>query len=218
MEKLTCSNISAPILKRLVNLQEYGIAEYDWLKVDAILLSEVEQQQIQQLQTRLRNSWMLLMNEATIWARGIYPLLILAEHSQIQAWSEIYLKATYSKFEIEGITDGVLGKCVAGTMETPYLVVVEAKRGLEATNPVYQLYGQLLAAAHMNWQNDSREPQEIFGCYTIADIWTFIRAEISGIITDKPTLCVEYSREFSEPQEAEIIVKILKRIVANTNK
>ncbi|OQW92019.1 MAG: hypothetical protein BWK78_02920 [Thiotrichaceae bacterium IS1] len=214
MEKLTLSALSSSLMKRWVNLTEYGIAEYDWLNVDAIVLSESEQQQLQYLKSRLRNSRMLLMNEATIWARGIYPLLILAEQGPIQAWSEVALRATYPQFEIEGIADGVLGKCVSGFLEAPYLVVVEAKRGLEASNPVYQLYGQLLAAAHLNWENDPQDPQEIFGCYTVADSWSFVRAEVAGLTTDKPTLRVEFSREYSEHSEAEILVKILKQIVA----
>jgi hypothetical protein len=214
MEKLIPSFLSSLSLKRWVNLQEHGIAEYSWLNVDAIPLSEAEQQQLQYLQSRLRNSKMLLMNEATVWARGIYPLLTLAEQGQIQAWSEVALRASYAQFEIDGIADGVLGRCVSGFLETPYLVIVEAKRGLEATNPIYQLYGQLLAAARLNWENEPQDPQEIFGCYTIADTWSFVRAEIFGITADKPTLRVEFSREYSEPLEADIIVKILKRIVA----
>lgn len=80
------------------------------------------------------------MNEATIWARGIYPLLLLAEQGNIEAWAGVAMRATYPQFEIEGIADGVLGKCVSGFIETPYLIVVEAKRGLEAPNRVYQLY------------------------------------------------------------------------------
>ncbi len=214
MEKLTLSALSSSYLKRWVNLTEYGIAEYDWLNVDAIILNETELQQLQYLKLKLRNSRLLLMNEATIWARGIYPLLSLAEQGPIQAWSEVALHATYSQFELDGIADGVLGKCVSGFLESPYLVVVEAKRGLEATNPVYQLYGQLLAAAHLNWENDSQDPQEIFGCYTVADSWSFVRAEIAGLSADKPTLRVEFSREYSERSEAEILVKILKRIIA----
>jgi len=40
------------------------------------------------------------------------------------------LRATYPQFEIDGVADGVLGKCVSGLLETPFLVVIEAKRGL----------------------------------------------------------------------------------------
>jgi hypothetical protein len=214
MEKLTPSTLSLPILKRWVNLDEYGIAEYDWLDVEAISLSETEQQELQQIKSRLLNHRTLLMNEATIWARGIYPLLLLAEQGNIEAWAGVPMRATYPQFEMEGIADGVLGKCVSGFIETPYLVVVEAKRGLEAQNPIYQLYGQLLVAAHLNWENDLTEPQEIFGCYTIADNWSFIRAEINGMSADRPTLRIESSMQYAEAYDAETIVKILKGIVS----
>lgn len=214
MEKLILSTLSLPILKQWVNLNEYGIADYDWLNVEAISLSEAEQQELQRLRLRLLNHRTLLMNEATIWARGIYPLLLLAEQGNIEAWAGVAMRATYPQFEIEEIADGVLGKCVSGFIETPYLIVVEAKRGLEAQNPVYQLYGQLLVAAHLNWENDSEEPQEIFGCYTIADSWSFIRAEVNGMSADRPTMRIEFSRQYAEQYDAETIAKILKGIVS----
>jgi len=214
MEKLILSTLSLPSLKQWVNLDEYGIADYDWLNVEAISLSEAEQQELQRLRLRLLNHRTLLMNEATIWARGIYPLLLLAEQGNIEAWAGVAMRATYLQFEMEGIADGVLGKCVSGFIETPYLIVVEAKRGLEAQNPVYQLYGQLLVAAHLNWENNPKEPQEIFGCYTIADSWSFIRAEVNGMIADRPIMRIESSRQYAEQYDAETIVKILKGIVS----
>ncbi len=214
MEKLILSTLSSPSLKRWVNLNECGIAEYDWLNVKAISLNEIEQQDLRRLQLKLKTSRLHLMNEATIWARGIYPLLLLAEQDNIEAWAGVAMSAKYPQFEIEGIVDGVLGKCVSGFIESPYLMVVEAKRGLEAQNPLYQLYGQLLVAAHLNWENDQTEPQEIFGCYTIADSWSFIRAEIMGITADRPTMRIEFSRQYAEQYDAETIVKILKGIVS----
>jgi hypothetical protein len=50
-----------------------------------------------------------------------------------------------------------------------FLVVVEAKRGIEDSDPIPQLYGEMLAAARLNWQLDQQESQVIFGCYAIAD-------------------------------------------------
>ena len=81
-------------------------------------------------------------------------------------------------------------------------------------NPIYQLYGQLLVAAHSNWENNPEEPQEIFGCYTIADSWSFIRAEVNGMIADRPTMQIEFSRQYAEQYDAETIAKILKGIVS----
>jgi hypothetical protein len=76
------------------------------------------------------------------------------------------------------------------------------------------LYAQLLAAARLNWEGDEVPVQEVFGCYTIADSWTFVRAEVSEIESDRPTLKVESSQEYSEKSDATTILKVLKSIVA----
>jgi hypothetical protein len=182
--------------------------------VDSLSASETEKPYLQGLMIRLRQTPTLLINEATLWARAIYPLLVLAERNPIQVWSQVPLQAQYAGFELDGIADGVLGKVVADRLKYPYLVIVETKQGVAGQNPLFQLYAQLLAAAHLNWEQDHLLPQEIFGCYTVADVWTFVRAEISGIDTDMPTLRVEYSREYGEKYEAETILKILKKIVS----
>lgn len=195
MEKLTFAKISLADLKRLVTLQEGIIASHPWTQIDSITLTDNEQRQVQDLKSRLSNCDTHLMNEATIWARAIYPLLSLAEQGSIQAWAEVPLQAQYAQFEIEGVADGVLGKTVAGRVESPYLIVVEAKKGVENQNPVFQLYAQLLAGARLNWENDHQQNQEIFGCYTIADTWKLVRAEIKDIETNLPTMQLEYSKE-----------------------
>ncbi|CAK0761964.1 hypothetical protein CCP3SC15_270027 [Gammaproteobacteria bacterium] len=112
----------------------------------------------------------------------------------------------------------MLGKSYAGRMDAPYLVVIEAKRSIEAQSPVAQCYAQMLAAARLNWEQDNYQPQEIFGCYTIADTWTFIRAEVESIDADKPVMRLETSREYVEKLEAETIVRILKKIVLSKTK
>lgn len=213
MTSFILSKISLADLKNLVFIRERGVENYDWTQIDQIQINDTENRRLQDIQSHLLNYQTHLMNEATIWSRAIYPLLLLAEKPPIQAWAEVALTAQYKNFELDGMADGVLGKCIAGYIETPYLVVVEAKRGLEAQNPQFQLYGQLLAAARINWENDHRVPQEIYGCYTIADTWTFIRGEITDIDADKPIMQIETSREYAEKLEAEVILKILKRIV-----
>jgi hypothetical protein len=215
MIQLSLSNLKLEDLKPYFNLQEKSIAAYDWTKVDSVLLTERETLQIQEIVSHLINHDTVLMNEATIWARAIYPLLLLAEQAEIEAWAEVSLYGKYNQVELFGIADGVLGKSIAGRIESPYLVVIEAKKGIEASNLVFQLYGELLAAAYQNWTNDRNPQQEVFGCYTIGDTWKFLRAEIEGFETDKPTLRVEYSREYVEKLEAEQIFKLLKRIITN---
>jgi len=213
MIHLSLSKLKPGDLDAVVTLTERDVLSEEWMSVEMMGLRDREQQQVQDLQARLLRERLPLMNEATVWSRAIYPLLLLAEQDSIQAWAQVELSAQYKTFKLSGIADGVLGQCIMGELKTPYLVVVEAKRGLEAENLKYQLYGQLLAAGRMNWQHHPQDPQEIFGCYTIADTWTFIRARISGLDTDKPALSLESSRDYGEKVEAATILKLLKGII-----
>ncbi|MEB3229425.1 MAG: hypothetical protein VKJ64_00335 [Leptolyngbyaceae bacterium] len=169
MSKLTFASLSFKSLRQFVRLEEQDGTTHPWTQVDDMALTEMEQHRVQAIQNSIVNEPVHLMNEATIWARAIYPLLMLAERGSIRAWGEVSLNAVYPRFELDGIADGVLGKSVGGRVRSPYLVVLETKRGIEGQNPTVQLYGQLLAAAWLNWQQNQRDPQEIFGCYTIAD-------------------------------------------------
>ncbi len=190
MQKLTFSTVTLEHLRQVVNLQERDASEI-WLASAEIELVDRERLQLEIIQSYLIHEKLHLLNEATLWARAIYPLLLIAEKTGIRAWSKVLLSAVYSQFELDGIVDGVMGYSVAGRLEMPYLVVVETKRGVENKNPIFQLYAQLLAAARLNWEGDRNPVQEVFGCYTIADSWTFVRAEVSEIESDRPTLKVE---------------------------
>jgi hypothetical protein len=213
MPKLTFSTISLADLQSCVNLQEGTVGNYGWNQVSNISLTDHELQRVTEVSDYLLNRDTTLMNEATVWGKAIFPLLTLAEQGTIEIWAEVLLRAKYKSFELDGVADGVLGKSVIGRIEAPYLVVVEAKKGIDAQNPVYQLYGQLLAAAHLNWELNGNDCQEIFGCYTIGDTWKFVRAEVSDMGGDRPLLKTEYSREYVEKLEAETILKLLKGIV-----
>jgi hypothetical protein len=214
MQKYKISSLSLADIEKIVTLQERSGSTFGWEDVSGIELSESEQYDVSLLQKRLQNTQVHLFNEATIWARAIYPLLLLAEQANVQVWAEVALRGEYAQFDIEGIADGVIGRSVVGRITTPYLVMIETKRGVEAQNPIFQLYGELLAAAWMNWQQHPVESQEVFGCYTIADSWTFLRAEVSQIKSDRPVLSIECSREYNERLETATILKLLKQIVA----
>ncbi len=55
---------------------------------------------------------------------------------------------------------------------------MEEKRGMDATDPRPQLLGAILAVlwAKIAHAGDAA-PAEAFGCFTVGDIWTFVRAE-----------------------------------------
>jgi len=213
MQQFTFSELSQDNLPSIVNLVENDFDIDTWNKMVPEQYTEKEQNKLNFIQDYLVNYQLNLMNEATIWARAIYPLLMLAERGNIQAWAEVPLKAQFPHFELAGIVDGVLGKCVAGEISVPYLVVVEAKRGLEAKNPRFQLYGEMLAAAWSNWHKSPQAEQNIFGCYTISDNWTFVSAVVRNFEDDCPTMTVDTSKEYIQRIEAATIFQILKFII-----
>lgn len=222
MEAYSLSQLSEEALRTLVTLHiQIGVAD-EWEDRHTGGLTPAEDAQIDYLKSILRKCDLVVMNEATLWARAIYPLLVLAEQGYVQAWTGIPLKATYLTFQLEGEADGALAPAAAGKPQEPYLIVHEAKRGVNASDPQIQLYGEMLAAAWLNWKGGANPqsgttptaPQEIFGCYTVSENWTFVRGIVGGIETEKPTFTVEFSRVYNGLFEAEYIVQILKAIVA----
>ena len=219
MQTYSLSQLSEETLDTLVTLREPTGVSSEWEKMK-VTLTEAECRKLDDRKAALRDIKLVALNESTLWARAIYPLLELAEQEHIKAWSGVPLKATYPAFQLEGEADGAFAPCIAGRMHLPYFVIHETKRGTNAPDPLYQLYGEMLAAAWLNWKRDTTSEQEIFGCYTVSDSWTFVQGVVCDIETEKPTFTVELSKEYNGILEAERIVQILKFIVAkyvNTN-
>ncbi len=216
MDTYIFSQLTEETVETLVTLNEKYIPPAEWEKMQ-VALTEDECRRLEDLKSTLRHRHLLTMNEATLWARAIYPLLVLAEREHIQAWSSVPLKATYPTFELEGEADGALAPSLGGQIRPPYLIVHEAKRGIQAPEPQFQLYGEMLAAAWLTWKRnanpDSATEQEIFGCYTVNDSWAFVRGVVSDIETEKPMFTLEFSPVYNGIWDAEQIVKLLKFIV-----
>ncbi len=213
MDSYTFSQLTEEILKTLVNLNEKYIAPEEWEKMQVTLTAE-ECRRLEDIKSTLYRRHLVVMNESTLWARAIYPMLMLAEQGHIQAWSSVPLKTAYLTFELEGEADGALAPSIGGRIQPPYLIVNEAKRGIHAPDPQFQLYGEMLAAARLNWERVPNPNQEIFGCYTVNDSWVFIRGVVSDIETDKPMFTIEFSPDYNGIWDAEQIVQLLKYIVA----
>jgi hypothetical protein len=199
------------------NLQEIASIHYElaqpgvWEDLARREISDAARSSLAPIVARLRDFGLHLANEATVWARAIYPLLVLAERRGIFAFALVSLTAKFDEVEIRGEADGALAAGVNAEPGTPYLVIVEAKRGIGATEPVSQLLGAMLCAAQRN-ERDGKPAQEIFGVYTIADVWTFVRAQIDWS-QHKPTMRVLTSPEYVEKLEAATILAILESII-----
>ena len=92
MQTYKFSDLTIATIKSITKLHEQGVVPTMWeqMKVD---LAENELEQIELLKARLFNRPVLRMNEAMVWSRAIYPLLVLAERPGVQAWVEVPMKA-----------------------------------------------------------------------------------------------------------------------------
>lgn len=214
MQTYRFSELTEEILRTLVTLDEEDSAAETWEEMQTVPLTPKERALLDYLKTDTHQRHLPLMNEATVWTRAIYPMLRLAEQGQVIAWAGVPLKATYPTFQLEGEADGALAPSVGGRMQPPYLIVHEAKRGVNAPNPQFQLYGEILAAAWLNWKKDANPEQEIFGSYTVATTWSFVQGIVSGIDSEKPAFTISFAPEYNGVSDAERILKILKGIVA----
>lgn len=205
------SRLTADFLDSIVTIEEKGETPGLWETPDVSLIIQ-ERQRVEAVVSSFLNKSFLRMNEATIWSRAIYPLLVLAEQGGLEAWAQAPLKARYTWFGLEGIADGIVGHNISGGTKYFCLVVAGLKREPKLHDPKVQLYGAMLAAARLNWERNNQVPQEIFGCYTVADNWTFIHGLVSDFEADRPKMTVASSRWYSEKIEAETILRILKSI------
>src|SRR5208337_3921489 len=167
-------------LAHLAALESRSMAPEPW--GDGEPPDEAAQVQLRYLSGKLAHVRTTTLNEATLWARAVYPLLELAETDDVRAWAEVPLAARdpYSDTELAGVVDGVLAPegVLAGAPGQPFLLGMEAKRGMEATDPRPALLAALLAVLWTRiGQPDTEGPVEAFGCFTVGDIWTFVRAE-----------------------------------------
>jgi hypothetical protein len=227
MTKLALVSVTLDDLARLALLESRGTTPQLW-EGAVELPDEGTLVQLRYLASKLAAAHPILLNEITLWARAIYPLLELAETSKVRAWGGVALSAKdpYSDTELAGIVDGVLAPeegVLAGTPGQPFLLVIETKRGVDATDPRPQLFAAMLAVL---WARIGRSaagsegPVEVFGCFTVSDTWTFVHAEA----TPRPEgshprlgVTLSWSREYTERVEADAILRVLRWITQRSS-
>ncbi|WP_437670713.1 hypothetical protein [Sorangium sp. So ce131] len=219
MTKLSLASATLDDIARLAALASRGVTDDPW---DAAVEppDEAALSQLRYLTAKLARAQPTTLNEATLWSRAVYPLLELAEMDHVRAWAEVPIAAKdpYSDTEIGGLVDGVLAPegVLAGAPGLPFLLVVEAKRGIDAVDPRPQLLAAMLAVL---WTGIARAgeggPLEAFGCFTVGDIWTFVRAEAvvrPADIAPRLAVTLSWSREYAERAEADAILRVLRWI------
>jgi hypothetical protein len=222
MTKFALASVTLDDLARLAVLESRGATESPWNGV-VEPPDEGARVQLQYLTEKLAKARPILLNEITLWARAIYPLLELAETGTVRAWGGVPLSARdpFSDAELAGVVDGVLAPeegVLAGTPGQPFLLVIETKRGVDATDPRPQLLAAILAVLWTRLGHarvGAAGPVEMFGCFTVSDTWTFVHAEATVRPEgSQPRLGVllSWSREYTERVEAEAILGVLRWI------
>ena len=179
MRRILFTQLTHTDLASLVDIEDHRIRVEPWDDLAHGELTETEKRIIDHVLAGLRRVTPSLVNEATVWSRAIYPLLSLAETEDSVAQADVPLVGRIGDVELAGSADGALGTPASGDLDAPFLVVVEAKRGVEGSNPVVQLYGEMLAAACLNAKAGKQTALRIYGCFTVADDWTFVRADVT---------------------------------------
>jgi len=97
-------------LGELAEIQDRGVLPALWEERALTELAEDEQVALAGLRKRLVSYKTHLVNEATIWARAIYPLLAMAERDNIRAYAEVPLSASFGRGDLRGEVDGALAR------------------------------------------------------------------------------------------------------------
>lgn len=212
MKTYNLSTLKMAELQELVELRHQRSPTGFWEQLERTPLTDGERRSLEELNARLRHYRTHRVNEATIWARAIYPLLVLAEREEVGAFAQVPLSARWPDALLSGEADGVLARNMDEEPVYPYFVVVEAKRGIDGSDPVAQLYGALLCAARGNaqLQEPALATTSLLGCYTIADVWTCVQARFERLDGPRPLMTVAVSREYVERSESAAILAILK--------
>ncbi len=215
MSSYTLAQVRLAQLREFAEIDNRGVVPSVWASLEQGDLTEEEEQFLAFLRKRLFYYKTQMANEATIWARAIYPLLLLAERDDLRAYSQVPLAAKLFHGELHGEVDGVLAReGIDQDVTPPYVLVVEAKRGVEGHDPVAQLLGGLLCAAWENQQVHKRDEHHLYGAYTVADVWTFVDVKISSIDGEAPRMVMAFSREYMEKTEAGVILRLLKSMLS----
>lgn len=120
MQRINSAQVTPDTLYTIVAVQDHGLRSSPWDQLALAELTPDELSATERLSADLRRYHPSLVNEATVFARSIYPLLALAEAEGVQALAGVPLSAQAGGFELAGIADGALGRAVAGELRAPF--------------------------------------------------------------------------------------------------
>jgi len=219
MASYSFNQLTPERLESLVDLEGPVELPELWAALEATEVPAAALPPLEWVVGRVRDVLTVAANESTLWARAIYPMLMLAEEQRVRAWSQVSLRAELTRggetTELSGVIDGVLARenAMGGQARPPFLLIVEAKRAIDAPDPRPQVLGALLASLAAE-APASDAPLERFGCLTVGDAWHFIRVEFElRPDAPRPVMRLAWSREYSQQVEARRLLAVLLGLV-----
>src|SRR5580700_832893 len=100
MRRLPFSEVTHGDLTSLVHLDNRGIRREPWDELARGELAPAEQRIIEYVTAGLERFRPSVVNEATVWARAIFPLLALAETEGVEAQADVPLTARIGEVEL----------------------------------------------------------------------------------------------------------------------
>jgi hypothetical protein len=221
---LSFNQLTLELLESLVELDGPVEAPELWASLESTEVPPASLPLLDWVVGRVRDVLTVAANESTVWSRAIYPMLMLAEEQRVRAWSQVSLRAELERCgkvtELAGVIDGVLAResAVGGLGKPPFLLVIEAKRAMDATDPRPQVLGALLASLLAGGAPHGAVA-ECFGCLTVGDSWNFVRVEFEARPeAPRPLMRLAWSREYSQPAEAPRLLAVLLGLVRRHTK
>lgn len=215
MPTLSLSSVDMETLSaQAARVRVLPIADEPWAQRERRELSGAALRGVDDRLARLRRFNTARANEATLWARVIYPLMELAESGDVLAWSQVTMSARHPTLDlaITGVIDGAFARDDLGQPALPLLLVVEAERGIDASDPLPQVAGAMLAVA-LPRCTVGAPPAEVFGAFVVTDKWTFLRGTVTADGAGALELSLAPSREYAVRHESPAIVAVMASIV-----
>lgn len=219
MAAISFNQLTPEVLESLADFEGPIEAPELWAELEATAIPATALPLLDWIVARAREMLTVAANESTLWARAIYPMLMLAEEQRVRAWSQVTLRAELTrgetKTELVGVIDGVLARenPLGGQARPPFLLVVEAKRAIDASDPRPQVLGALLASIAAEGPRGA-DLVERFGCLTVGESWTFVRVEFDARPeAARPRVRLAWSREYAQNEAAQRVLAVLLGIV-----
>jgi len=216
MVTLTLSAIDMQtISSQAAHLRVLPVADEPWAGWERAELSPEILRGVGDLLGRVRRFNTARANEATLWSRVIYPLIELAEQGEVLAWSQVAVSAKHPTLDlvISGVIDGAFAADDLGQPAAPFFLVVEAKRGIDASDPLPQVVGAMLAAGLAGPTAADGARPEVYGAFVVTDKWTFLRGVITADAAGALSFTLTPSREYAVRHESPAIVAVMRAIL-----